>query len=300
MQDQNAKPVKGLVLNVSESAPLMEFLRAKLNGRSNSSIKQLLTHGCICLNNDKIVTKYNHQLKVGDVVTVKSAKSAKLELNHPDLKIVFEDKFLIVVEKREGMLSVATKHEIENTAYNILDDYLKRNDPHSRAFVVHRLDRETSGVMLFAKCREAQMGLRLDWNDKILERSYVAVAEGDFKKDSGTIISYLYEDKRTFVHSSPIEVKGSLRSITHYKVLKSNGKYTMVQLNLETGRTNQIRVHLRSIGHPVVGDFKYGYDDAPIGRMCLHAKTIQFVHPITQKLMTFEMPVPKSFFSLVE
>jgi 23S rRNA pseudouridine1911/1915/1917 synthase len=250
------------------------------------------------LNQSKIVTQYNYLLKTGDKISIQSSKSSRYALLHPQLKIVFEDDFIIAVEKKEGLLSVATSQERSLTAYNILDKYLKRKDKNKRIFVVHRLDRETSGIMLFAKCREAQIKLKADWNDRVVERSYVAVVEGVLNKKEDTIVSYLYGDEQTIMHSSPNEEDGLL-AITHYKVLKTNGKNSMLQLNLETGRTNQIRVHLQSIGHSVIGDEKYGSNQNPIKRMCLHAQTISFKHPISQKIFSFSMDVPQSFNPLI-
>lgn len=292
------KNTKQFSMKVEEPTPLMEFLKEKLKGQSTTSIKSLLTHKCILLNQSKIVTQYNYPLKSGDEISIQSSKSSRYDLLHPQLKIVFEDDFIIAVEKKEGLLSVATSQERSLTAYNILDKYLKRKDKNKRIFVVHRLDRETSGIMLFAKCREAQIKLKADWNDRVLERAYVAVVEGVLNKKEDTIVSYLYGDEQTIMHSSPNEEDGLL-AITHYKVLKTNGKNSMLQLNLETGRTNQIRVHLQSIGHSVIGDEKYGSNQNPIKRMCLHAQTISFKHPISQKVFSFSMDVPQSFNPLI-
>lgn len=292
------KNTKQFSMKVEKPTPLMEFLKEKLKGQSTTSIKSLLTHKCILLNQSKIVTQYNYPLKPGDEISIQSSKSSRYDLLHPQLKIVFEDDFIIAVEKKEGLLSVATSQERSLTAYNILDKYLKRKDKNKRIFVVHRLDRETSGIMLFAKCREAQIKLKADWNDRVVERSYVAVVEGVLNKKEDTIVSYLYGDEQTIMHSSPNEEDGLL-AITHYKVLKTNGKNSMLQLNLETGRTNQIRVHLQSIGHSVIGDEKYGSNQNPIKRMCLHAQTISFKHPISQKVFSFSMDVPQSFNPLI-
>ncbi|MDD4848404.1 MAG: RluA family pseudouridine synthase [Bacteroidales bacterium] len=298
MQQKSAKNSKQFSIKVTDPMPLMDFLKEKLKGQSGTSIKSLLTHRCILLNHRQVLTQYNYPLKSGDEISIQSSKSSRYSLLHPKLNIVFEDDFIIAVEKKEGLLSVATAHERELTAYNILDNYLKRKDPKKRIFVVHRLDRETSGIMLFAKCREAQVKLKADWNDRVLERTYIAVAEGVFEPKEDTIVSYLYADDQTVMHSSQNEEDGLL-AITHYKVLQSNGKVSLVQLNLETGRTNQIRVHLQSIGHSVIGDEKYGSHQNPVGRLCLHAKTIRFRHPVTQRILTFEMEVPHVFETLV-
>lgn len=291
---------KGFTITVTAAAPLHDFLRQKLTSHSKSSIKMLLSRGCICLNNSTIVTRHDHCLQPGDRVTILSAKQHKLQFSHPQLRIIYEDNFIIVVEKSVGLLSVSAPNEQEHTAFNIVDQYLKRSNGSHRAYVVNRLDRETSGVMLFAKTRGAQMELRLRWNDNVLQRNYIAVVEGELAQTNGTLDTYLYEDPQTFVHSSPVAIRGSQRAITHYKVLSANGLHTLVGLSLETGRTNQIRVHMSSIGHPVVGDMKYGSSSNPVGRMCLHAQKLQIIHPITHKTLTFEVPTPKCFYKLVE
>lgn len=299
MPNNPQKSTKYFTIKVTEPMCLMDFLKEKLKNQSTTSIKSLLTHRCIFLNRQTVLTQFNYPLNIGDEILIQSSKSNRYDLLHPKLNIVFEDDFIIAVEKKEGLLSVATSHEQELTAYHILDKYLKRKDKKKRIFVVHRLDRETSGIMLFAKCREAQVKLKADWSERVLERTYIAVAEGCFNSQQDTITSYLYADEQTIMHSSPNKEDGLL-AITHYKVLKSNRKYSMVQLNLETGRTNQIRVHLQSIGHPVVGDEKYGSLENPIGRMCLHAKTICFRHPITHRVLTFTIDEPNVFTRLLE
>lgn len=290
------KKPKQYALKVTEQMPLMVFLTNKLNGHSRTSIKSLLSHRQVLVNKQAI-TKYDFELKNGDEITIKSSKG-KRELKNPKLKIVFEDDHIIVVEKREGLLSVGTDQEKERTAYNILNEYMKEDDSRNRIFLVHRLDKETSGVMMFAKNRQVQELLQTNWNQTIIERSYTAVVDGKIEKKEDTIVSYLTEDKQKRMHSSRINKEGQ-QSITSYQLIKNNERYSMLKLNLETGRKNQIRVHLQSIGYPIVGDKKYGGSYSPIGRMCLHAKTLCFVHPITKETMKFEMPVPKPFFGMI-
>ncbi len=289
---------KQFTLKVDEESTAIDFLSKKLGGQSRSSIKQLFSHKCVWLGQQRPIAA-NAVLHVGDVVAVRSQKEQHKELRHPLLRIVFEDEHIIAVEKREGLLSVATDRERERTAYNILNEHARQFGRRGHVFVVHRLDRETSGIMIFAKTQEAQEKLRADWNNTIIERQYVAIVEGVMEKNEGKVESWLVEDKQTYVHSSPVPVEGGQWALTHYKVLKTNGRVSLLRLDLETGRTNQIRVHMQSLGHPVVGDAKYGPDPSPRCRMMLHAKTIRFLHPITGREMAFEMPVPKEFSSII-
>ena len=292
----NTKKPKQFGLKVIEPMPLMVFLTNKLNGYSRTSIKSVLSHRSVYVNN-KAITQFDYELKAGDEVIIKSSRGRK-ELKNPKLKIIFEDDYLIVVEKKEGLLSIGTEKEKERTAYNILNEYMKEEDSRARIFLVHRLDKDTSGVMMFAKSFQVQKILQENWNEAILERTYTAVVDGKVENEEDTIVSYLTEDKQKRMHSSRHDAEGQ-RSVTAYKLIKSSENYSMLKLNLETGRKNQIRVHLQSIGHPIVGDKKYGGSYSPIGRMCLHAKSLSFTHPVTKEIMKFEMPVPKAFFGLI-
>ena len=290
---QKTHPLSGKKYTVTKNTELLPFLLEVLSGQSSTSVKNLLKHRCIAVNNN-LTTQYNLLLKAGDCVTVISAKNNRFGLDHPKLQILYEDDSLLVVNKASGLHSVdSTGHGVENAA-GILEHYIKRKSPDKRIYIVHRLDRDTSGVMLFAKSREAQNKLVSDWNERVLGRTYIALAEGEFVQQSGTIDSYLYEDERKVVHSTQDSSKG-LRAITHYQVLKADSEYTLLKLDLETGRTNQIRVHLQSLGHPIAGDAKYGAKTNPIQRLALHAKTIKFSHPLTAKILSFNVEVPDSF-----
>lgn len=281
---------------VQSPCQLLDFLFSTLKGQSASSVKNLLKHGAIQVN-QKTVSQFNYQLQPGDSICIQSAKNSKYGLNHPKLRILFEDDFIIVVDKSSGLHSVDTTGRGIENASSLLETYIRRKSPQKRIYIVHRLDRDTSGVMLFAKSREAQNKLIADWNDRVLERRYIAVTQGNLNPDTGTIDSYLYEDAHKIVHSTNDPSLG-LRAVTHYRVLKRNAHYSLVALELETGRTNQIRVHLQSLGHPVIGDLKYGAQDNAIHRLALHAETIRFHHPISQQVMHFEVPVPEDFTKL--
>ncbi|MDY5651582.1 MAG: RluA family pseudouridine synthase [Paludibacteraceae bacterium] len=311
------------VLKVAEGGQLMDFLMAKMGGMARSSVKQLLGQRRVKVGN-AIQTRHDFMLKAGDIVTVSSGRGNS-QLTHPKLRIVYEDDDLIVVNKQPGLLTVAaTPGSSETTAYSILRAYVKKQNARAGIYVVHRLDRETSGLLVFARSEELQHYMRQYWRELVTERTYIALTEGVLSPREGKITTWLTEDKRNaVVYSSPVDDGGDI-AITNYKVLKTTttpphpspqgresgsrhfssleGRsggvtYSLVELHLETGRTNQIRVHLASKGCPVVGDRKYGHgnESSPIDRLCLHAKVLAFIHPVTEKTIRFESPVPKEF-----
>lgn len=193
------------------------------------------------------------------------------------------------------MLSVSTAKVRERTAYHILSDYLKKSDPRNKIFVLHRLDRETSGLMMFAKTRAVQEKMQANWNEMITERTYVAVVEGRPEKDSDLLTTNLQENAEARVY---VVAEGGKEAITRYQVLRTNDKYTLLELNLETGRKNQIRAQMEYIGHPIAGDYKYGAETDPTGRLMLHAQRLYFIHPETGEEMRFDTRIPDSFKSL--
>lgn len=294
------------VLKVSEPAQLMDFLIAKMGGMARSSVKQLLGQRRVKVGN-AIQTRHDFALKAGDIVTVSSGRGNS-QLTHPKLKIVYEDDDLIVVNKQPGLLTVAaTLGSSETTVMSILRAYVKRQNARAGVYVVHRLDRETSGLLVFARSEELQHYMRQYWRELVTDRTYIALAEGVLEPREGKITTWLTEDKRNaVVYSSPVDDGGDI-AITNYKTLRvasnplttnpQTPQYSLVELHLETGRTNQIRVHLASKGCPVVGDRKYGHgnESSPIDRLCLHAKVLEFIHPVTEKKVRFESPVPKEF-----
>jgi 23S rRNA pseudouridine1911/1915/1917 synthase len=194
---------------------------------------------------------------------------------------------------------MATEDEKKETAYSLLSQYVKSLDHKNKIFIVHRLDRETSGVMMFARSSNVQELLQEAWNMNVTERTYLAIVEGAVENDKGTISSYLRESKAFIVYSSEEPVKGSQKAITHYKVLQRTKAYSLVEVTLETGRKNQIRVHMQDIGHPVIGDKKYGSSVNPIKRLGLHAWVLAFTHPITKKELRFETEIPNAFQRIV-
>ncbi len=298
------------ILRVEQEGLLMDFLQAKMGGMAKASIKQLLSQRRVTVNN-AIQTRHDTPIRRGDTVLIASGRG-NVELRHPKLRVVYEDDALIVVEKKNGLLTVPVKADSkETTVFSILKEYVRKQSYRNTVHVVHRLDRETSGLLVFAKSPELQEYMRTYWRQLVTRRTYVALVEGKLEKTEGKITSWLTEDSRTaLVSSSPVDNGGQL-AITNYKVLKESAlqtdesdlkaEYSLVELNLETGRTNQIRVHMASMGHPVVGDRKYGNGNeySPIDRLCLHARVLEFIHPMTEKKVRFEVPTPKEFTRVV-
>lgn len=283
------------IYKVNEPDELMAFLMKKMDGISRTRVKALLSNRVVSVNN-AIQTQYNFPLVPGMEVQISKEKH-KHEFHHPMLKILYEDPYLIVVEKKEGLLSVATERQKERTAQHILNDYVKRTHRNNRVFVVHRLDRETSGVMMFAKDEKTQHNLRDNWHDIVFDRRYVAIVMGEMEKDGGTVQSWL-TDRKLYVSSSDYDNGGKL-SVTHYRTIKRANGFSMIELQLETGRKNQIRVHMQVLGHPLVGDMRYGCEVDPLGRLALHAFKLCFYHPVTGEPMKFEVPYPAPFRSLM-
>ena len=292
------------VFRVEAHGELMSFLLSKLGGMTRTSVKQLLSQRRVTVNAG-IQTRHDTPVKPGDMVQINQGRG-NVELRHPKLRVIYEDNALIVVEKKNGLLTVPyNPKSSEMTAYSILKDYVRKQSNRNTVHVVHRLDRETSGVLVFAKSAELQEYMRTYWKQLVTRRTYVALVEGHLEKKEGTITSWLTEDHQTAMVYSSDKDNGGQKAITNYKVLKATTigegdqemNISLVELNLETGRTNQIRVHMQSIGHPIIGDRKYGHGNeySPIDRLCLHARTLEFIHPMTEKKVRFEAPLPKEF-----
>ena len=271
---------------------LMEFLAAKMPDASRTKLKALLSKRVVYVDS-VITTQYNFPLKPGMKVQISREKGRK-EFNNKLLKIVYEDAYLIVVEKMQGLLSVNTERQKERTAYTILNEYVQRSGRQHRVYIVHRLDRDTSGLMVYAKDMRAEQILEHEWHDLVYDRRYVAVVSGEMMDDEGTVTSWLKDNQAYFTYSSPVD-NGGKYAITHYHVLDRTTTHSLVEYRLETGRKNQIRVHSADLGHPVCGDIKYGNGDDPVGRLCLHAYVLCFTHPITHQRMEFSTPVPPTF-----
>lgn len=293
MKPQQAK---NTAIIIEKKDTLLPFLFAYFAGRSKTTVKSYLAHRQVSVNGC-ITTQFDTPLAPGDRVEVDFGR-ARQAVSHPKLRIVYEDDDLIVIEKRNGLLSVATDKQIMRTAYSILSEHVKQEDPRNKIFVLHRLDRETSGLMMFAKNEEVKVKIQSEWEKTVVERKYFAVVEGVVEKDEGMISTYLTESKAMKVYVTQKE-EGKIAN-TGFRVLKRSFKndLTLLELELETGRKNQIRAHMEYIGHPIIGDKKYGSQRALIGRVALHAGVLNFIHPVTGVRHDFSTPIPRKFTEL--
>ncbi len=288
--------------NISELAntsdqpiPLLEFLRSNLPQLSRTAVKALLKYDQIRLEGT-VTNQFDILVAPGQTISINFSRPWQT-LSNPRLRIIYEDDDIIVVNKGYGLLSVGTDNKKEGTAYSILRDYLKRLNPANKLFIVHRLDQHTSGLMLFAKNIKAKEAMQHNWNNMVLDRRYAAIVEGYPEPAEGVRRSRLLENAQHLMYSTD-DPKG-LEAVTRYKVLKSRNGYSLVDVSLDTGRKNQIRVHMHDMGTPIAGDRRYGAKTSPIHRLALHARTLRFVHPMTHKDMNFSIPLPASFNSLV-
>lgn len=276
---------------VLKEEELLSFLKNNVKGSKNN-IKSLLSRKLVSVN-DKTITKYNYLLKVNDVVKI-GAK--KIESNIGKVNIIYEDDNYLVVNKPSGMLTIATEEEKDNTnnLYSILSSYVKKKNSSAKVFVVHRLDRDTSGVLLFCKNEKLKNMLQDNWNE-ITNRIYYAVVYG-ITKSKETLKTYLKENNNLMTYSS----KDGKLAITEYEKVKSNDNYSLLKVTIKTGRRNQIRVQLKDIGHPIVGDSKYGHKDKSIKRMMLHAYKLEIINPLDNKVLTFICDYDKFFDNMVK
>lgn len=278
---------------VQEESELLPFLLKTLSKNSRNSVKSILTRGQVMVDG-QMTTKHNQPLEPGQIVEIQSNKAAINVSKLVGVSILHEDDDMIVINKDAGVLSVASEKEKDQTAYKEITKYVKRNNPANRIYVVHRLDRDTSGIMMFAKNEETQQALQTTWNDSVKERLYTALVEGKVRTESGTITSWLTENSAFRVYSSPTD-NGGQHAITHYRRIQANKDCSLLEVLLETGRKNQIRVHMEELGHPVMGDKKYGASGNPLRRVGLHATALAFIHPRTGELVRFEAEVPQVF-----
>jgi len=282
-----------------ESIKLMDFAFSILPDAKRGDIKKWLKFGHFAING-RVSTAFDAPVEPNDTVELNFTRPFVV-FSHPRLKLVYEDDDIIVVDKGYGLLSVGTdssrKSNIE-TAYSILRDYVKNIHPSNKIFIVHRLDRDTSGLMIFAKNMEAKENLQHNWNNMVLERRYVALLDGEMEEQSGIIRTNLSETSQHEVYSAKEGDVGKI-AITRYKVRRKGKGHTLAEFSLDTGRKNQIRVHARDLGHPISGDKKYGNGSGPLHRLALHAETLRFAHPISRMDMNFISPVPSQFYKYV-
>ena len=256
------------------------------------SLKNYIKNGMVKVN-DKVITNSSYLLHENDNIEIIYIKN---KINDYDLDILYEDDYLIAINKPNGLLSISNDKEKDITAYRMVSDYVKKND-HKYIFVVHRLDQDTSGILLFCKDEKIRDKMQDNWNTIVKKRGYVAVVDGKMT-GSGTIHTYLKENRGQFVYSS--KNNDGKEAITHYSIINNNNSYSLVQVFIDTGRRNQIRVHLSEKGYPIAGDKKYKCKTNPIKRLCLHANILEFIHPVTKKLIHIESEIPTEIKKLVK
>lgn len=278
--------VKKMKYEVKKKQQLLPFLIENIKDLSNKKIKSLLKYGNILINNH-VHTEYNYLLKKGDIVSIKEYKTKK---HNEELKIIYEDKNIIVIDKPAGLLTISTNKEKEKTLYHMVSDYIKYPNKNNKIFVIHRLDRDTSGIVMFAKTEKIKKVYQNNWNEIVKKRNYIAIIEGHLTKKKG-VISLLLKEIDNMVYVD----KYGKTAITNYQVIKENEKYSMLKIDIKTGRKNQIRVHLKEIGHPIIGDKKYGSNINPIKRLALHANILEIQNPLTKKIERYESKEPISF-----
>lgn len=271
---------------VKKEDQLLNYLLNEDLPYSRSKIKSLLKHNCISINSEQ-TSQFDEPVQKGDIITILPHNTS---LDTP-LKIIYEDKDLLVIDKPYGMLTIATDKNEPLTAYRLASEYVKKQNSLNKIFVVHRLDRDTSGVLMFAKNERTQKQFQDGWNQNVIDRNYIAIVEGVVNKEEDTIKSFLQENKTTHMYSSST----GLEAITHYKVIRRMKENTVVSVRLDTGRKNQIRVHMLDIGHPIVGDRKYNAKTNPLKRMGLHAYRLAIKNPVTEKEFNFEAELPRNF-----
>ena len=274
---------------VKENEILIEFLKKMFSNLSKNSVKSLLHNEKVFVNGN-MTTKYNYELNVGDVVEIRE-KVAK------NIDIIYEDKDIIVINKPSGLLTVATEKEKNKTAYHLVMEYLKKKNKNNRIFIIHRLDKDTSGIIMFAKNERAKHLYQDNWNDIVKKRCYYAVIDGKMENKEGTIKSYLKENGN-MVYS--VKDRSGKLAITEYKVLKERKNISLLDINLKTGRKNQIRVHMKENKTPILGDLKYGEKSKLINRLALHAYKLELINPVTKKLLIFEASMPNEIKTLFE
>lgn len=292
------KPDKIKTLSANEAAPLLEYLLKAMPDCKRTTLKELLAHDQIMVDG-QVTRQFDFPLETGAEVKINFTRQW-LTFYNRRMKLVYEDDDVIVVEKGYGLLSMGTDKVKEGTAYSIMRNWVKLNNPANKLFIVHRLDRDTSGLMMFAKNEKAKDTMQHNWNNMVLQRKYVCVVEGEPEEDSGVIRSWLKQNSRFEVYSVAEPEEGAQPAVTRWRKLKSKNGYSLLEVELDTGRKNQIRVHMKEMGHPIAGDRRYGAKSSPIHRLALHAQTLRFAHPITRKDMNFSTPIPAGFLKMVK
>ena len=297
--DEKTKKVKRLDYKeyvVKHNSLLLDYFIDDLHF-SRSNAKDLLSHHVISIDGAP-VSQFDFELSKGDTLII--SKNPIKTKNRKNIPIIYEDNEFLVINKPYGLLSIPSDTEKNSTAIRMVMDYVQAKDKHNRIYLVHRIDKETSGVLMFCKNEKIRDLLMDNWNDLVIKRGYFAIVEGHMEEKEKTIVNYLRKNKLDLMYVVKHGGEGAYRAITSYKVLKENKKYSLLDVNIKTGRKNQIRVTLGSLGHYVLGDDKYGEPENPINRLCLHAYELSFKHPITGKIYKFDAPTPKEFLRLME
>lgn len=281
---------------VREEMILIDYLRKEFTKLSKNNIKSLLSKEMVTVNNS-VQTRYDYLVKKGDKIVIRETK-IKVKRYQKDINIIYEDDDLLVINKPAGLLTIATNKEKEFTLYHFASNYIKEKNKNNKIFIIHRLDKETSGIVIFAKNQKTKNLFQNSWDRNILYRGYYAVVEGTLKNKEGTIKSYLTENSAFMVYSTTKD-NGKL-AITDYKVIKENKKYTLLDINIKTGRKNQIRVHMMENGNVIVGDKKYGSNINTINRMALHAYKLELIDPRNNKKLVFKTSMPTIFNKLIK
>ena len=282
---------------VKNNCRLIDFLFEIFPSKSRNNIKMLLSKKLVLVDGAPI-SQFDFEVVKGDVIQISPVSVSKTKQKASKLKILYEDENYLVINKPAGLLSIATDKEKTITAYRLCMDYVRSQDIHSRIFVTHRIDKETSGVLMFTKNEKLRNILQDNWNDLVVDREYIALIEGKMEKEEGTIVSWLRESDTNLMYSARKKGDGQ-KAITKYKTIMSNDKYSLMDVHIETGRKNQIRVHFKEANHPIVGDEKYLSTCSPIARLGLHAKKLVIKNPLNDEIMTFvanEDPIFKKVF----
>ena len=284
---------KKQTITIDKEISLLEAIFEFKKDISKKSIKNFIKNNMVKVNGN-ITTNSSYMLNKNDIVEISYEKRI---IPNYDLDILYEDEYLIAINKPCGLLSISNDKEKIVTAYRMISDYVKSNNKKNYIFVVHRLDQDTSGVLLFCKNEKIRDKMQENWNNIVKKRGYIAIVDGKIT-GNGTIHTFLMEDRRQFVYSSKNGI--GKEAITHYSSIKNNNKYSMLQVFIDTGRRNQIRVHLSERGYPIVGDKKYRCKTNPIKRLCLHANMLEFTHPVSKKIVSIKCDVPSEFRKLVK
>ncbi|MBQ7140222.1 MAG: RluA family pseudouridine synthase [Bacilli bacterium] len=277
---------------VEKENTLFNYLLENIKNKSKNNIKSLLINKCVSVNNI-IITNHNFKLRKNDKIVIYNKQIRNKFYN---INIIYEDKNIIVIDKPSGLLPIATEKEKNITAYKLVMDYLKQKSKNNKIFVVHRLDKDTSGVLMFAKNENVKNLYQDNWNELVKKREYLGIIEGSIKNKSGTIKNYLKEDNFNKMYIS--DSKNGKLAITHYKILKTNKKFSLLEINIDTGRKNQIRIHMSEFLKPIVGDKKYGAKTNPLKRLGLHAYMLKIIDPLDNKEKEFVSPIPIEFINL--